>query len=121
MRRATLPLAAGLVISALALPVAARIDGGCGNGQGFHLFEVGVEADAESFAATYPTVGRAIDEGVYTLEDLAGQLEGRDKNDNGWVCVKDNYAWSTGQSGGANVQSQGFFYFVNAIDDNAAP
>ena len=121
MRRVTLSLSIALVVSALALPVAARVDGGCSNGQGFHLFEVGVDADAAAFAAAYPTISRAITDGGYTLADLEGQLEARDKNDNGWLCVKDVYDWSTGRSGGANAQSQGFFYFVNAVDDNAAP
>ena len=121
MRRVQLSLAAALILSALALPVAARVDGGCGNGQGFHAFHVGIVPDAQAFADAYPTVGAAIEDGLYSLEDLAGQLDGRDKNDNGWVCVKDQYDWSTGRSGGANAQSQGFLYFVNAVDDNAAP
>ena len=121
MRRITLSLAVALAVSALALPVTARVDGGCSNGQGFHAFEVGVDADAAAFAAEYPTVALAIADGVYTLADLEGQLEGRDKNDNGWLCVKDVYDWSTGKSGGSNAQSQGFLYFVNAVDDNPAP
>ena len=117
MRRITASLVAALAVSVLALPVAARVDGGCGNGHGWEL----QPADAATLVALYPSLQRAIDEGAYTLDVLAGQLDGRDKNDNGWVCVKDPYAHSTTQSGGANAQSQGFFYFVNAVDDNAAP
>ncbi len=121
MRRMTLSLGVALLVSALALPVAARTDGGCPSGQGVEPFFVGTTADAQSFADTYPTVGRAIDDGIVSLGILAGTLEAVDKNDNGWVCVKDVYAWSTEKSGGANAQNQGFFYYVNAVDDNAAP
>ncbi len=121
MRRLTVSLCAALLVSVFALPAAARVDGGCGSGQGFEPFFVGVEPDAAAFAAKYPTVGASITDGVITLDDLAGQLDSRDKNDNGWVCVKDVYEFSTGRSGGANAQSQGFSYFVNAVDDNPAP
>ena len=121
MRRLTLSIGAALLLSALALPAAARVDGGCARGQAYEAFLVGVVPDAEAFAAEYDTVGLAIDEGIYTLDDLAAQLDAADKNNNGTVCVKDVYEWSTGRSGGANAQSQGFFYFVNAIDDNPAP
>ena len=114
MRRFTRSLCAALLVSALALPVAARNDGGWANGQGWEAFFVGVPPNAQAFAEAYPPVGRAIDDGIYTLGDLADQLDGRDKNDNGWVCVKDAYAWN-------NETGQGFFYFVNAVDDNPAP
>ena len=118
MRRVTLSLAAALLlIAALALPVVARTDGGCGNGEGWVL----EPADAAYLLATYPPLQRAIDDGIYSAADLADQVDARDKNDNGWVCVKDPYHHSTTRSGGANAQSQGFYYFVNAVDDNAAP
>ncbi len=117
MRRVTLSLAAALLVSALALPAAARVDGGCGNGQGWTLFA----ADAELLVAAYPPLQRALADEIYSFEDLVEQVAARDKNDNGWVCVKDVYAWSTGQSGGANSGSAGFFYFINAVDDNSAP
>ena len=117
MRRITVPLVAALALSALALPVAARVDGGCGNGLGFTL----ESADAATLAGLYPSLQRSLDDGVIDLATLAGQLDARDKNNNGWVCVKDPYTHSTTQSGGANAQSQGFYYFVNAVDDNAAP
>ena len=117
MRRATLSLIAALLVAAIALPVVARVDGGCGSGPDWEL----QPADAATLIALYPSLQRAIDDGIYTVDVLAGQLDARDKNDNGWVCVKDQYAHSTTQSGGANAQSQGFFYFVNAVDDNAAP
>jgi len=117
MRRITISLAAALALSILALPVAARNDGGCGSGLGFEL----QPADAATLVGLYPSLQRSIDDDVITLDILAGQLDSRDKNDNGWVCVKDPYAHSTTQSGGANAQSQGFFYFVNAVDDNPAP
>jgi hypothetical protein len=117
MRRVTLSLSAALLLSALALPIAARVDGGCGNGQGWEL----QPADAELLVATYPSLQRAMDDGAYSFELLVEQVDARDKNDNGWVCVKDVYAWSTGQSGGANAGSAGFFYFINAVDDNPAP
>ena len=117
MRRVTLSLAAALLVSALALPVAARVDGGCGRGQGWEL----APADAATLVALYPSLQRALADEIYNFEVLAEQVDARDKNDNGWVCVKDVYAWSTGQSGGANAGSAGFFYFINAVDDNAAP
>ncbi len=99
MRRFIVSVGAALLVSALAFPVAARNDGGCANGQGWEAFFVGEPPNAQAFADAYPSVGRAIDDGIYTLSDLVGQLDGRDKNDNGWVCVKDAYAWSneTGQ------------------------
>lgn len=117
MRRVKLSLAAALLVSTIALPVAARVDGGCGNGQGWTL----IPANVELLVATYPSLERALTDEIYTLEDLVAQLDARDKNGNGWVCTKDVYAWSTGKSGGANAGSAGFFYFINAVDDNAAP
>jgi hypothetical protein len=117
MRRVTLSLAAALLVSALALPAAARVDGGCGSGQGWEL----APADAQALVDAYPSLQRAMDDGAYSFELLVAQVDARDKNDNGWVCVKDVYAWSTGRSGGANAGSAGFFYFINAVDDNAAP
>jgi len=118
MSRVTLSLVAALLlVSALALPVAARVDGGCGNGKGWEP----APANAQALVDEYPSLERAMDDGAYSFELLVEQVDARDKNDNGWVCVKDVYAWSTGQSGGANAQSQGFFYFINAVDDNAAP
>ncbi len=117
MRRVTLSLVAVFLLSALALPVAARVDGGCGKGQGWTLFR----ADAALLVAEYPPLQRALADKIYTFEDLEAQVEARDKNDNGWVCVKDVYAFSTARSGGANAGSAGFYYFVNAVDDNAAP
>ena len=117
MRRVTLSLVAALTVAAIALPVVARVEGACGSGPGWER----QPANAATLIALYPSLQRAADDGVVTADDLAGQLDARDKNDNGWVCVKDPYAHSTTQSGGANAQSQGFFYFVNAVDDNAAP
>ena len=118
MSRVTLSLVAALLlVSALALPVAARVDGGCGNGQGWELRP----ADAATLVALYPPLQRALADEIYSLELLVEQIDARDKNDNGWVCVKDVYAFSEHRSGGANAQSQGFFYFINAVDDNAAP
>lgn len=118
MRRVILPLSAALLlVSLLALPVTARVDGGCGNGQGWEL----MPADAQALVDAYPSLQRAMEDGAYSFELLVEQVDARDKNDNGWVCVKDPYVHSTTKSGGANAQSQGFFYFVNAVDDNAAP
>jgi hypothetical protein len=117
MRRVLLPLSAALLLSLLALPAAARVDGGCGNGQGWDL----MPADAQALVDAYPSLARAIEDEFDTFESLVQQIDARDKNDNGWVCVKDPYAHSTGKSGGANAQSQGFYYFVNAVDDNPAP
>ena len=115
MRRLMLSVSATLVVSAaLALPVAARVEGGCGNGQAWERFFVGLSPNAQAFADAYPSVQRALDDGVYSLADLTGQLDARDRNDNGWVCVKDVYEH-------ANQTGNGFFYFVNAVDDNAAP
>ena len=122
MRRVTLSLVAALVVSALALPVAARVDGGCPSGQGWELVSADdTAALAAELVARYPSLQRALADEVYDFETLLGQLESRDKNDNNAVCVKDQYAHSTSKSGGANAQSQGFFYFVNAVDDNPAP
>lgn len=117
MRRVLLPLSAALLLSLLALPAAARVDGGCGNGQGWEL----MPADAQALVDAYPSLERAIDDGFDTFASLVAQIDARDKNDNGWVCAKDPYAHSTGKSGGANAQSQGFYYYINAVDDNAAP
>ncbi len=118
MRRVILSLVAALLlVSALALPAVARVDGACGNGQGWAL----MPADADALLAVYPSLQRAMADEAYPFELLVEQIDARDKNDNGWVCVKDPYAHSTSKSGGANEGSQGFFYFVNAIDDNAAP
>ena len=117
MRRVLLPLTAALLLSLLALPAAARVDGGCPNGQGFER----MPADAQTLVDAYPSLARAIEDGFDTFESLVAQLEAGDRNDNGWVCVKDIYAHSTAKSGGANAQSQGFYYFVHGMDDNAAP
>ena len=117
MRRFILPLVAALLlVSALAFPTLARVDGGCGNGQGWAL----MPADAAALVAAYPSLQRAMADEAYPFDLLVEQIEARDKNDNGFVCVKDPYAHSTSRSGGANAGSQGFFYFVNAVDDNAA-
>ena len=118
MRRVGLPLSAALLlVSLLVLPAAARVEGGCGNGQGWER----MPADAQTLVDAYPSLERSIDDGVATLEGLTLQLEARNKNGNEWVCVKDPYVHSTTKSGGANAGSQGFYYFVNAVDDNAAP
>ncbi len=118
MRRVLLPLVAALLlVSALALPAAARVDGACGNAQGWAL----MPADAAALVAAYPSLQRAIADEAISFELLAEQIASRDKNNNGLVCVKDPYAHSTTRSGGANAGSQGFYYFVNAVDDNAAP
>jgi hypothetical protein len=118
MRRVSLSLvAAALLVSVFALPVVARVDGGCGNGQGWDL----MPADADALIAAYPPLQRAMDDGVYDYATLVEQIDARNKNGNDWLCVKDPYGHSTSKSGGANAQSQGFYYFVNAVDDNAAP
>ena len=117
MRRVLLPLSAALLLSLLAMPAAARVDGGCPNGKGFDR----VLADAQTLVDAYPSLERAIEDGFDTFASLVAQLEAADKNDNGYLCVKDIYAHSTGKSGGANAQSQGFYYFVHGMDDNAAP
>lgn len=118
MRRVILSLIAALLLASLvALPAVARVDGGCGNGEGWAL----MPADAQALVDAYPSLQRAMDDDAYSFELLTEQIDGRDKNDNGWVCVKDPYAHSTTRSGGANAGSQGFYYFVNAVDDNAAP
>jgi len=117
MRRITISVAAAVLVSTLALPVAARVDGGCGNGQGWEL----QPADAATLVDLYPSLQRAMDEGAYDFALLVEQIDARDKNDNGSVCVKDPCVHSATRSGGANEQLRGFFYFVNAVDDNAAP
>lgn len=115
MRRLTLSIVSSLMLAVTALPAAARAEGGCGNGKGWHL------APAEpAVFADYPSIQRAIAEDVYSFADLVAQLEARDKNENGWLCVKDVYAWSVQQSDGANSQSKGFYFYVNAVDDNPA-
>lgn len=117
MRRVLVPLTAALLLSLLALPAVARVDGGCPKGQGFDR----MPADAEILAEAYPSLERSIEDGFSSLEFLAEQVEAGDKNGNGYVCVKDMYAHSFEKSGGANAQSQGFYYFVHGMDDNAAP
>ena len=115
--------ATGLVLASAALllaaiaPVAARVDGGCPPGAGWEPFQV-LSADGSvrvtEWLAAYRTNQRAIDEGVYTAEELEETLRTRDRNANGWICVKDVNAFTGGKG-------QGFTYWVNAVDDNAAP
>jgi len=117
MRRVLVPLTAALLLSLLALPAVARVDGGCPKGQGFDR----MPADAQALVDAYPSLARAIEDGLDTFEHLVEQIEAGDKNGNGYVCIKDMYAHSLEKSGGANAQSQGFYYYVHGMDDNAAP
>ena len=112
VRRALPILLACLVMAALAPAALAKKDGGCPNG-GFDTLEVATAADYPAAISAYPSVQRALADGVYTAADLVAQFPSLDKNGNGVVCIKDIYTHTGGRSAG-------FFYFVSAVDDHAA-
>ena len=105
MRWFTRLISAALMCLVIAAPVSARVDGGCGQGG----FDRVLLADVSS----YPSVQRGLEAGLYTEEDLAAQVESLDRNNNGYLCVKDVYA----HNGGKGT----FEFYVSAVDDNAAP
>ena len=118
MRRFLISLVLGALLALTAvLPTLGRVDGACPRGQGWDHFQVFL-ADGtfrmEAWLAEYPTNQRALDEGIYTAEDLEAGLRAADRNTNGWLCVKDINAFVGGPG-------QGFAYYVSTVDDNAAP
>ena len=118
MRRLLVSLALGALLALTAvLPTLGRVDGACPRGQGWEHFQVFL-ADGtfrmEAWLAEYPTNQLALDEEIYTEEELEAGLRAADRNANGWLCVKDINEFV----GGAG---QGFTYFVSTVDDNAAP
>ena len=118
-RQLAIGLATGALVAVM-LPgvTAARVDGGCPAGKGWDRFEAFDRSGTfrlDAYLEAYPNNQAAIDDDVYTKDDLVAGYEATDRNGNRYVCIKDVYFDLNGQRG------QGFSYYVSAIDDNAAP
>ena len=112
-------LALGLLASsAVGTAASARNDGGCPKGAGWERVEA-FDLQTETFLidniTAYGSVERALADNIYTETELEAQFANSDRNTgNGFVCIKDVYEFSN-----APARSQGFYYYVSVVDDNA--